>query len=83
MATLTERLEIRLPPEKIRILRQEARRRGVSVAQLVRNAVDLLLEQDMESQLQAAESLFRVEAPVGDWEEMKGEIEKAHIEGEK
>ena len=83
MAMLTERLEIRLPPEKIRILRQEARKRGISVAQLVRNAVDFLLEQDMESRLQAAESLFRVEAPVGDWEKMKEEIEKAHIEGEK
>jgi uncharacterized protein (DUF1778 family) len=83
MGTLTERLEIRLPPDKLRMLRQEAHKRGVSVAQLVRNAIDLLLEKDVQTRLQAAESLFKLEAPVAEWEVMKKEIEEAHLEVKK
>ena len=77
MGTLTDRLEVRLPRQTVKLLRQEAQRRRVSVAQLVREAVDLLLQQDREARIQAAEALFRVEAPVADWEEMKAEIDAA------
>jgi len=81
MGTLTERLEIRLPKDKMSILRQEARKRGVSVAQLVREGIDLLLEKDIQARLQAAKALFDLGAPVAHWEKMKEEIEKAHLEG--
>ena len=80
MGTLTERLEVRLPPQTVKLLRQEAQRRRVSVAQLVREAVDLLLQQDREARIQAAEALFRVEAPVADWKDMKREIEAAYLD---
>lgn len=78
MAELTERLEVRVEPQTMHRLRQEAERRHVSVAQLVREAIDLLLEEDREARLHAAEALFEVGAPVSDWEQMKEEIEAAH-----
>lgn len=80
MSPYSERLEIRLAPETMRLLRQEARRRGISVSQLVREAIELLLIQERQARMQAAEALFRVEAPVAAWPDMKQEIEAAHLE---
>jgi len=77
MAELKERLEIRISPEIAELLRREAKRRRVPVAQLVREAIDLLLRRERQSRLQAAEALFQIGAPVADWEEMKREIEEA------
>ncbi len=82
MGALTERLEVRLPPQTMQLLRQEARQRGMSVAQLVREAIELLLMQDRQARIQAAEALFQIEAPVADWPEMKQEIEEAHLEAD-
>ena len=81
MGTLTERLQVRLSPQTLKLLRQEAQRRRVSVAQVVREAVDLMLQQDREARIQAAEALFQIDAPVGDWEEMKAEIDEARRDG--
>lgn len=81
MGVLTERLEVRLSPQTMQLLRQKARQRGVSVAQLVREAIEFLLVQDREDRLRAAEALFRIEAPVADWAEMKREIEEARVGG--
>ena len=78
---LTERLEIRLEPWAMRLLRAEAQRQHVSVAQLVRQAIAQLLEQDRQARAQAAEALFRLQAPVADWETMKREIEEARAQG--
>ncbi|MBI4470569.1 MAG: ribbon-helix-helix protein, CopG family [Acidobacteria bacterium] len=77
MSTLSERLEIRLPPHTMEQLRLEAKTRGVSVGQVAREAIDLLLRQDRKSRVEAAEALFEVEAPVSDWSTMKREIEDA------
>jgi len=79
MGTLTERLEVRLPAQVLQLLRQEASQRGISVAQLVREAIDLLLKEDRQARVRAAKSLFQVGAPVSDWEEMKREIEAARL----
>ena len=81
METLSERLEVRLAPETVHLLRREAERRGISVAKLVREAIDLLLREDREARLRAAEALFHVEAPAGDWPQMKKEIEAGHLDG--
>lgn len=78
METLSERLEVRLAPKTAHLLRQEAERRGIPVAQLVREAIDLLLKEDRQARLNAAEALFQVEAPTADWAQMKREIEEAH-----
>ena len=83
MATLTERLELRLPPELMRLLREEALRRGIPVAQLVREAIEAALLGDQEARVRAAEELFRLEAPVSEWPEMKREIEEAHLEADR
>ncbi|GIX47764.1 MAG: hypothetical protein KatS3mg131_1975 [Candidatus Tectimicrobiota bacterium] len=58
MAVLSERLEIRLPPQTAELLRREAERRGVPVARLVREAIDLLLREERQARLQAAEAPF-------------------------
>lgn len=82
MGTLTERLEVQLPSQTLHLLRQEAQRRGMSVAQVVCEAIDLLLQQDRQARVRAAEALFQVEAPVTDWEQMKREIEEARFQDE-
>lgn len=71
---LSDRLEIRVPPETLRILRGEADRRGVSVGHIVREAIELLMREDRQARMQAAEALFRIGAPVADWPEMEREI---------
>lgn len=78
MGMSTERLEVRVPSPTLQLLRQEARRRGVAVAELVREAISLLLDQERRARERAAESLFRIEAPAADWEEMKQEISAAY-----
>ncbi|MDA2928205.1 hypothetical protein MYX78_13425, partial [Acidobacteria bacterium AH-259-G07] len=79
MGTLTERLEVRLPGHTLQLLRGEAERRGVSLAQLVREGIDMLLREDHKARLHAAEALFQLEAPVEDWDEMKRQIEEAYL----
>lgn len=80
MGVLTERLEIRLSSHTMETLRQEAQRRSVSMAQLVREAIDMLLVNDQQAKMRAANALFSLEAPVADWAEMKGEITAVHLE---
>jgi len=82
MATSSQRLEVRLEPQILQRLRQEARRRGTSMTQLVREAIDLLLKEDQAAKRQAAEALFQVEAPIDDWEKMKQEIIEARLRTE-
>ena len=77
MATLTERLEVRLERHQLRQLKQQARQHGVSVAQLVRQAIELFLKEDREARLGAAERLCQIEAPIADWDQMEREIEEA------
>ncbi len=71
---LSDRLEIRVPPEMLRVLRGEAVRRGVSVGRLVREAIETLIREDRKARMDAAEALSRIEAPVADWPEMEREI---------
>jgi len=79
MEMLTERLEIRLPTHMMRLLREKAQQQEVPVAHLVRRAIEFFLEEDRQARLQAAEALFRVEAPVADWETMEHEIIQARF----
>ena len=78
MADLRERLEIRIEPERLKMLKREAERRKVSVAEIVREAIDNWYSTTREEKLKAARELFEVEAPVGDWERMKKEIEEGY-----
>jgi predicted DNA-binding protein len=76
----TDRLEIRLAPEITTRLRSAAARRRTSMGQLVREAIEMLLGEDRQARRQAAEALFRVGAPVGDWPQMEQEIETGRAE---
>lgn len=49
------------------------------MARLVREAIELLLKEDRQARMRAAEALFQVGAPVADWPEMEREIEAAHL----
>jgi len=80
MHKTAERIEVRLSPEIVELLREEARHRGVTVDQIVREAVEFLLTEDRRARLRAAEDLFRINAPVNDWPTMEREIHDAHIE---
>ena len=83
MDVSTERLEVNLPSPTLALLRQEARRRGVPEALVVREAIEQLLAGERQARVRAAEALFRVEAPVADWAQMEQEIEAARIAAER
>jgi len=82
MDTLTERLEIRVGPQTARQLREAARLRGVSVGQVVREAIARWIGDDSGARMRAVDALCAVEAPVADWEEMEQEIVAAHRAGD-
>jgi len=74
MEALDERLEIRVPAQTMRLLREAAQQRGISVAQVVREAITHQVEDDRQARIRAAKALCQVDATVGDWDEMKDEI---------
>jgi len=78
METLSERLEVRVDGSTLRRLREAAARRGMSVGQVVRQALSRELGEDEEGRMRAAETLFAVGASVADWPELEREIEEAH-----
>ena len=78
METLSERLEIRVERQTARQLREEARLRGVSVGQVVREAIARWIGDDTSARMRAVDALCRIEAPVADWPEMEQEIVAAH-----
>ena len=73
----TEPLEVNLPAPTLALLRQEARRRGVPEAQVVREAIEGLLAGERPARVRAAEPLFRVGAPVADLAEMTHGLPRA------
>jgi uncharacterized protein (UPF0147 family) len=79
MEALSERFEVRLSAKTLYLLRQEAQQRKVPVGQLVRQAIEKMLQEDRELKLRSAEALFRVECPVSDWPQMKKEIEESRL----
>lgn len=83
MSGYEERLEIRLDPERYSRLRREAQERGVSMAWIVREALDRYYvsgdKEEAKRRQQAMERLFSTDAPVEDWPTMKEEIEKGFL----
>ena len=70
----TERTQVLLTPEQRARLERLAARRGVSVGALIREAIELLTAAPARPKRDALEALFALDAPVDDWEAMKGEI---------
>jgi hypothetical protein len=77
METLSERIEVRVSRSTLRLVRAEARARDVSVGELVREAIARIVQEESAARIQAAHSLFEVEAPVADWAVIEREIEQA------
>ncbi|MGH8932701.1 MAG: ribbon-helix-helix protein, CopG family [Egibacteraceae bacterium] len=71
---LSERTQVLLTPEQRERLERIASRRGVSVGSVIREAIDAYTAPRRRTRSQALEALFSLEAPVDDWEVMKGQI---------
>jgi len=71
---LDARLEIRLLPEKLQILKDEAARKNTSVGCIVREAIDSYCAVSTEEKLAAVRKLAELKAPVTAWDKMKKEI---------
>ncbi len=76
---LDARLEIRLHPEQLQKLKEEAAEKKTSVGNLVREAIDQHYVMSTEKKLRAIEQLTQINAPVTNWEQMKKEIEAGYL----
>lgn len=79
---MTERLEVRIDPTTMGLLKEVSEKRGVSVGELVRQAVSTYLaEDDRAARMAAVEALCSMEIfEVGDWEVMEEEYERERYE---
>ena len=72
---LTRRVEFLFDPDQYSRLEEIARSRGVSVAAVIRSAVDREhLRPALAEKRVAVEELLRIEAPVGTWEEVQEDM---------
>ncbi len=72
---LESRLEIRLQPEKLQMLKDEAARKNTSVGGIVREAIESYCAVSAEEKLEAVRKLAELKAPAANWDDMKREIE--------
>ncbi len=75
----TERLEVRISPVHYNLLQTEAKRRGVSMGGLVREAVEEKYGDIQTQRMEAFQQLITLDLPVDDWEQMKREIEAGYL----
>lgn len=71
---LNARLEVRLYPEQLKQLKDEAKQKNTSVGNLVREAIDQRYQVSKVEKMDAVNQLAKINAPVADWEQMKKEI---------
>ena len=72
---LDARLEIRLTPEQLQKLKDEASARDISVGSLVRETLEMRYAVSQKDKLAAVKKLGELKTPVKNWEEIKKEIE--------
>ncbi|MGI9034240.1 MAG: CopG family transcriptional regulator [Acidimicrobiales bacterium] len=77
--SLSERTQVLLSPQQRDRLEATARRRGVSVGAVVREAINAYLESPNRSRRSALADLFSMETPVDAWPVMKDEIERGAL----
>lgn len=75
----SERTQVLLRPDQRERLDAAARRRGMSVGAVIREAVDAYFGPRSRTRADAIEALFAMEAPVEDWDVMKAEIERGAL----
>ena len=82
MSDLAKRLELRLDEKRLKLLQEEARRAHVSIAELIRRAIDRCYQSKdtrVRRKLQAVKQMGKINAPVSDWQEMEDEIIKGML----
>lgn len=79
---LEARLEIRLDPQQLQNLKDEAAAKGTSVADLVREAISQRYAVSREEKLKAVQQMANINAPVADWNQIKKEIETGYLKDE-
>lgn len=70
----SERTQVLLTPEQRARLERIAAREGRSLGAVIRDAVDAYTLPRARSPHEVLESLFSMNAPVADWDQMKREI---------
>lgn len=75
-----QRVQVLLPPDQYRALRERAVRRHVSMGALVREAVDKSLKwPTLEERLAAVDEMAAMDLPVAEPDQMKREILEAQL----
>jgi hypothetical protein len=70
----SERTQVLLSPDQRQRLERIAAREGRSLGAVIRDAVDAYTLPRARSPREVLDSLFRQDAPVADWDQMKAEI---------
>lgn len=77
MSMLRHRLQVLIDDDRQRRLEAEAARRGVSVAVLVREAIDAVYPSTAEERRAAAERILNADPmPVSDVDELRAELDE-------
>lgn len=78
MSMFNRRLQVLIDDERLRRVEAEAARRGVSVAVVVRDALDAAYPSTTEERQAAAQRILAAEPmPVGDVEDLRAELDAA------
>lgn len=82
MCMYDRRLQILLDEQRYRRVAARARERKVSVAAVIRDAIDLALPADLAKKRAAAKRILAAEpVPLPDWAELKAELDEARAGG--
>ncbi len=80
---LTKKVMVLFDPEEFKKVEKHARLKGISVAKLIRNAVEKMITEDAElekkARLMAARRLVEAEEPVLEWDELERIQERGHL----
>jgi hypothetical protein len=79
MCVHSERTQVLLTPAQRRRLERIAAREGRSLGAVIRDAVDAYTLPRARSPHEILESLYAINAPVADWDQMKAEIERGFL----
>jgi predicted DNA-binding protein len=82
MAIYTHRVQAVLTEAQYEMLRELAEKSGQPISLLVREAVEKVYfeEAKLDRRRAALERLLKLDAPVGSWTDMEGEIERGRVE---
>lgn len=80
MPTMTKKTTILFPPKLYKQLERVAQEKGISVAQLVRQAATQnYLLPDQRARREAVRAIAAMSLPIGSWREMEVETTKARL----